>query len=74
MKHWGGRDRDDVAELPLTAAERARLRALFAVPAHRRRQRTHIGSMIGAVLAVGLLVGLAVLLAPTDPISAKLLD
>lgn len=74
MKHWDGRDRDDVAQLPLSPAERARLRVLFEVPAHRRQRRAHVGSMIGLVLAVSLLAGLAMLLAPADPISAKLLD
>jgi len=74
MKHWDGRDRDDVAPHPLSPAERARLRALFEVPAHRRQHSTHIGSVIGLALAVGLLVGLAFLLAPADPISSRLVD
>lgn len=73
MKHWDGRDRTE-AEHPLSPAERARLRALFEPPAHRRPQPAHVGSVIGLVLAVGLLVGLALLLAPADPISSKLLD
>lgn len=73
MKHWDGRDRPEAA-IPLTAEERARLRALFEPPAHRRQQRPDVGSMIGLVLALGLLVGLALLLAPGDPISSKLVN
>lgn len=72
MQHWDGRDRPESVELPLTQAERARLRALFEPPAHRRPQRADIGSVIGLVLALGLLLGLALLLAPGDPVSAKL--
>ena len=73
MKHWDGRDRTDAAELPLSPAERARLRALFATPAHRVRPRPQMSSWIGLALAVGLLAGLALLLAPGDPISADLM-
>jgi hypothetical protein len=73
MKHWDGRDRTDAAELPLSPAERARLRALFELPAHRSQARPHIGSWIGLTLAVGLLVGLALLLAPGDPIASDLM-
>ena len=72
MKHWDGRDRPEAIERPLTPAERARLRAMFEPPAHRRQQRAHVGSMIGLVLALGLLVGLAMLLSPGDPVSSKL--
>ena len=73
MKPWDGRDRPGAAELPLSAAERARLRALFELPAHRSQERPHMGSWIGLALAVGLLAGLALLLAPGDPISADLM-
>ena len=72
MRYWDGRDRTEAAEMPLSPAERARLRALFEVPAHRRQRRTHVASVIGLALAIGLLAGLALLLAPADPVSSKL--
>ena len=75
MKHWDGRDRDDVTELRLAPPDRARLARIFgSPPLTRRRQPPHTGSLIGLALAVGLLVGLAVLLAPTAPISSRLVD
>ena len=74
MKHWDGRDLPEASELPLTRAERARLRALFEPPAHRRQQRTHVGSKIGLALAVGVLIGLAWMLSPGDPVSSKLIN
>lgn len=73
MKPWDGRDRPGAAELPLSPAERARLRALFEPPAHRGQARPHMGSWIGLALAVGLLAGLALLLAPCDPVSGDLI-
>ena len=75
MKHWDGRDRDDVTELRLARPDSARLAGIFASPPpSRRRQPPHTGSLIGLALAVGLLVGLALLLSPADPVSAKLID
>ena len=74
MNHWDGRDLPEAKELRLSKAERARLRALFEPPAHRRQHRTHVGSKIGLALAIGVLIGLAWVLAPGDPISAKLVN
>ena len=74
MKHWDGRDRDDVTELRLAPPDRARLARIFAAPPPRRRHPPHAGSLVGLALAVGLLVGLALLLAPADPVSSKLID
>lgn len=74
MRHWDGRDRDNDAALPLTRQERARLRALFRTPASRPKARPHMGSLIGVTLAFAMLAGLALLLGPGDPISAKVLD
>jgi hypothetical protein len=75
MKHWDGRDRDDVTELRLPQPDRTRLAQLFGSPQpRRRRQPVHAGSLIGLVLAVGVVVGLALLLSPADPVSSKLLD
>lgn len=73
MKHWDGRDRD-TAELPLSKQERERLRAIFAEnPAGRHHERPHIGSWIGLALALAVLAGLAWVMAPSDPVSHKLL-
>ncbi len=75
MKLWDGRDRDDVAELRLAPRARARLAALFPAPApSRRRQQPHAGSVIGLVLALGMLAGVAWVLAPGSPVSPRLLD
>ena len=75
MKHWDGRDRDDVAELRLTPPERARLAQFLPAPAPpRRRQQPHTGSVIGLVLALGVLAGVAWVLAPGSPVSPRLLD
>ena len=75
MKHWDGRDRDDVAELRLTPQDRERLAELFPTPAPpRRRQQPHAGSVIGLALALGVLAGVAWVLAPGTPVSPRLLD
>ena len=71
MKHWDGRDRDQAIELQLSQPERARLARFLEAPRPRRRQ-PQIHSLIGLVLALGLLVGLALLLSPGDPVSSKL--
>jgi hypothetical protein len=73
MKHWDGRDRD-TAELPLSKQERERLRAMFTErPTGRRPARPHVGSLIGLALALGVLAGVALVLAPADPVSPRLL-
>ena len=71
MKHWDGRDRDHLAELQLSQPDRARLAKFLEAP-KPRRSRPQIHSLIGLVLALGLLAGLALLLAPADPVSSKL--
>jgi hypothetical protein len=75
MKHWDERDRADVEPVRLSRAERKRVRAMFAqVPAHRRRRaQAHPGSMIGVALAFATLAALAWALAPSGPVSAKIL-
>ena len=73
MKHWDGRDLPEATELPLSAAERGRLRALFEPPAHRRPARMHMGSVIGLASAVTLLALLAWALSPSDPVSPHVL-
>lgn len=73
MKHWDGRDRDHVVPLRVPRHDEARLAESLRSPA-RRQQAPHIGSVIGLVLAIGLVAGLAWLLAPGDPVSASLLD
>ena len=74
MKHWDGRDLPEAKPLPLTKAERARLRALFEPPPHRRAPPTHAGSKLGLALAFGVLIGLAWLLSPSDPVSSQLVN
>lgn len=74
MKHWDGRDRDDAVPLRLSQRDQARLAQFDAIPAPaRRREPARIGSVIGLVLAVGVLAGLAWALAPADPVSSSLL-
>lgn len=73
MKHWDGRDRPEAA-IPLSPEQRERLRALLAPPAGRPKVRASPGSLVGLALAIGLLVGLTLLLAPASPISPKILD
>ena len=71
MKHWDGRERDQAIEQRLSQPDRARLAPFFEAPRPRRTQ-PQIHSLIGLVLALGLLVGLALLLSPADPVSSKL--
>ena len=86
MKHWDGRDRDHVTGLQLSRPDRARLatpvlaesptrlRASFLQAPTPRRSQPQIHSLIGLVLALGLLIGLALLLSPADPVSSKLVN
>ncbi len=75
MKHWDGRDRDDAILLRLPRQDRQRLAQFLDPPAPpRRREPPHVGSVIGLALAVGLLAGMAWLLAPGDPVSSKLMQ
>ena len=76
MKHWDGRDLPEAIELRPDVPEAARLRAqLRESPRHRpRRAEPQIASLIGLVLAVGLLITLSWALAPSSPVSPKLLD
>ena len=86
MKHWDGRDRPEAAELPhatmppawrhgrLPQRDRQRLARMFMGPPPSRRQPSPAGSKIGLVLAIGVLVGLAWLLSPADPVSSKILN
>ncbi len=75
MKHWDERERADVDLVRLSRAERKRLRAMFAdIPAHRRRREpAHPGSIIGVAMAFAVLAGLLWALAPSGPVSGKLL-
>ena len=74
MKHWDGRDRDDAAELRLSQRDRQRLARIFPASPSPRRQPSPAGSKIGLALAVGMLIGLAWLLSPADPVSSKILN
>jgi hypothetical protein len=74
MKHWDGRDRDDVVELRLPQSDRARLAEMLSQPVRPRRQPLQVHSVIGLALALGMLVALAMLLSPSDPVSSKLVN
>ena len=74
MKHWDERDLTDVRPVRLSRSDRKRLRALFAQqPKGRAKERPHVGSLIGLSMAIGMLVLLAVALAPGDPVSSRIL-
>ena len=72
MKHWDERERTDVTPARLSPRERQRLRELLEPP-QRKRGEADVGSMIGLVLAVGILAGLAWLSSPSAPVSSKLI-
>jgi hypothetical protein len=72
MKHWDGRDRDNVVPLRLPRRDRTPLRPI-AQTTVRRQQRPHVGSWIGLTLALVVLVGIALATASSDPVSSKLL-
>lgn len=74
MKHWDERVAPEAAELRLSSGERERLRALMDLPPGRRPQSPGTGSLIGLGLALGVLVCLALLLAPAEPVARELLN
>ena len=74
MKHWDGRDLPEAIELRPDAREAARLRGQLRQMHKPRRAEPQIASLIGLVLAVGLLVALSWALAPSSPVSSQLLD
>jgi ferric-dicitrate binding protein FerR (iron transport regulator) len=73
MKHWDGRDRDDVTPLRLSERDRQRLAQFFEAQAPPRRREPQLGSMIGLVLVLALLAGLSWALSPGDPVSSQLM-
>jgi hypothetical protein len=74
MQHCDGRDRDDAIPVRLPRRDRPRLAQLQPAPPRRRpRQPVDAGSLIGLALSLGVLAGLAWLLAPADPVSSSLL-
>jgi hypothetical protein len=74
MKHWDGRDLPEAIELNPTTRESARLRDLLREPPRRKRGEPQVASLIGLVLAVGFLLVLSWALAPSSPVSSRLLD
>ena len=73
MKQWDGRDRPQAVELRIPRRDRVRLAQLFEATPPPRPREPQIASVIGLALAVGVLVGVALLLSPSDPVSSKLL-
>ena len=73
MKHWDGRDRDQAVPLRLSHRDRQRYARFFETPARPRRESPDMGSVIGLVLAVCVLVGVAWMLAPGEPVSPNVL-
>ena len=73
MKPWDGRDLPQAIPQRLSRRDRARLARLFGPRAETRRAPPHVSSVIGLVLAVGVLAGLAWLLSPAQAVSSKIL-
>lgn len=73
MKHWDESDRDQAAEVRLSPRDRQRLRDLLTAPPQPNRG-SNVGTLIGVTLSAALLIGLALLLGPNDPVSSKILD
>lgn len=74
MKHWDGQEAAEPVVPRLSRRERRQLAHLFEFPAHRRHRRADIGSLIGLGLALAMLAGLVVALAPGEPVSPDLLN
>ena len=74
MKHWDGRDQAQATPQRLSPRDRKRVRELFREPPRPRRTQPQVHSMIGLVLAVSVLAGLAWLLTPSSPISPDLMN
>ncbi len=74
MKHWDGRDLAQSAPRRLSPRDRQRLAELFEAPVRPRRGEPQIGSVLGLVLALGVLAGVAWMLAPSSPVSPDLLN
>ena len=72
MKHWDGRDLAQSIPLWLPQGEEDALARELRQPVRRRRrQAPHVASMVGLVLAVAVLAGLALALSPVDPVSSS---
>ena len=74
MKHWDGRDVADVTPATLSPRERRRVRELFREPPRPRRTPLQVHSVIGLVLAVSVLAGVAWALMPSSPVSPDLMN
>ena len=74
MKHWDGRDLAQSSPQRLSPRDRQRIRDIFEAPARPRRGEPQISSVIGLVLAIGVLAGVAWMLAPSSPVSPDLLN
>jgi hypothetical protein len=74
MKHWDGRDRTEVIELRPARREVARIRDQLRESPKPKRAQPQTASLIGLVLAVGFLAVLSWALAPSSPVSSRLID
>ena len=75
MKHWDGRDRPLAATpIRLPERDRQRIRAMFLEQPKLRRRPLQLHSLVGLAISIGVLVGLAYLLSPSDPVSSKILN
>ena len=66
MKHWDGRDRDDVDQLRLSPLDRARLTPFVGQPV--RRSEPTLPLVLGMAFSFILVFGLIWALAPVGPI------
>jgi hypothetical protein len=75
MRHWNPASTDADA-VRLSATDRQRLAELLGTskpPAERptRQPRPEIGSLVGLVLSLAFLAGIAWAIAPVEPVSAE---
>lgn len=66
MKHWDGRDREDVGQLRLSPLDRARLAPLVGRSAYRKEPTLPL--VLGLAFSFILVFGLAWALAPVGPV------
>ena len=70
MKHWDGRDRNDVDQLRLSPLDRARLAPFVGRPVRREPM---LPLVLGLAFSFILVFGLAWALAPVGPVDPSLM-